>query len=80
VGTARFAIEVRTPFRLDLTVWALRRRAHNTIDAWGGTTYTRTLVVDGTPVLPRALAALGPERLRVNADCGRKTRGDVGAP
>ena len=50
MGSVRFAIEVRTPFRLDLTVWALRRRAHNTIDAWDGATYTRTLVVDGTPV------------------------------
>jgi len=50
VGTVSFAIEVRTPFRLDLTVWALRRRAHNTIDAWDGATYTRTLVADGVPV------------------------------
>jgi DNA-3-methyladenine glycosylase II len=50
VGTARFMIEVRPPFRLDLTVWALRRRPHNTIDAWDGTTYTRTFVADGTAV------------------------------
>jgi len=50
VGTVRFTIEGRPPLRLDLTVWALRRRPHNTIDAWDGTTYTRTLVADGVPV------------------------------
>jgi DNA-3-methyladenine glycosylase II len=38
------------PFRLDLTVWALRRRPGNRIDQWDGTTYTRVLVLDGQPV------------------------------
>ncbi len=38
------------PFRLDLTVWALRRRADNAIDRWDGTTYRRAVV------LPHALA------------------------
>ena len=51
MGIARFTIEVGPPFRLDLTVWALRRRPHNTIDAWDGTTYTRTLEADASPVL-----------------------------
>ena len=51
MGIARFTIEVCPPFRLDLTVWALRRRPHNTIDAWDGTTYTRTLEADASPVL-----------------------------
>jgi len=37
------------PFRLDLTVWALRRRARNTIDRWDGVTYRRVLVVKGRP-------------------------------
>ena len=32
------------PFRLDLTVWALRRRARNAIDRWDGTTYCRVVV------------------------------------
>ena len=27
-------IEPRTPFRLDLTAWALRRRFHNAVDRW----------------------------------------------
>jgi DNA-3-methyladenine glycosylase II len=38
------------PFRLDLTVWALRRREQNAIDTWDGRTYRRALLVDGAPV------------------------------
>jgi DNA-3-methyladenine glycosylase II len=37
------------PFRLDLTVWALRRRGRNTIDRWDGTTYRRVVVIEGRP-------------------------------
>ena len=37
------------PFRLDLTVWALRRRARNQIDRWDGVTYRRIIVVTGRP-------------------------------
>jgi DNA-3-methyladenine glycosylase II len=45
-----FLVQPRAPFRLDLTVWALRRRAHNRIDQWDGATYTRVFVVDQVPV------------------------------
>ena len=37
------------PFRLDLTVWALRRRSRNLIDRWDGTTYRRVIVLGGRP-------------------------------
>jgi hypothetical protein len=37
------------PFRLDLTVWALRRRARNAIDRWDGTTYRRVILLAGRP-------------------------------
>jgi DNA-3-methyladenine glycosylase II len=37
------------PFRLDLTVSALRRRARNQIDRWDGMTYRRVIVVRGRP-------------------------------
>jgi hypothetical protein len=40
-------IELDEPFRLDLTVWALRRRAHNAIDRWDASTYQRTLSLAG---------------------------------
>jgi DNA-3-methyladenine glycosylase II len=43
-------IETGTPFRLDLTAWALRRRAHNTVDRWDASTYRRVVSVDGGPV------------------------------
>ena len=70
MGTARFTIEVRSPLRLDLTVWALRRRSHNTIDVWDGTTYTRTLVVDGVPVqvAVRQGHAGNPEQTRLDVE------------
>jgi DNA-3-methyladenine glycosylase II len=35
------------PFRLDLTVWALRRRARNAIDRWDHATYRRIIVLGG---------------------------------
>jgi DNA-3-methyladenine glycosylase II len=35
------------PFRLDLTVWALRRRARNAIDRWHNGTYQRVVVLGG---------------------------------
>jgi len=38
------------PFRLDLTVWALRRRPENKMDRWDGKTFCRGLVLNGKPV------------------------------
>ncbi|MGC8463651.1 MAG: DNA-3-methyladenine glycosylase family protein [Acidimicrobiales bacterium] len=74
MGTVRFTIEGRPPLRLDLTVWALRRRPHNTIDAWDGTTYTRTLVADGVPVqvAVRQDHAGNPERTRLGVEVRRR--------
>jgi DNA-3-methyladenine glycosylase II len=44
-------IRPRPPFRLDFTVWALRRQPHNRIDRWDGKTYTRVFVVGKAPLL-----------------------------
>ncbi|MGE0308341.1 MAG: DNA-3-methyladenine glycosylase, partial [Acidimicrobiia bacterium] len=44
-----FELYPRPPFRLDLTAWALRRRARNRLDIWDGR-YRRALFVDGQPV------------------------------
>ena len=44
-------IRPRPPFRLDFTVWALRRQPHNRIDQWDDKTYTRVFVVDKAPFL-----------------------------
>lgn len=35
----------RPPFRLDLTVWALRRQPHNAVDRWDGRIWRRVLAV-----------------------------------
>jgi DNA-3-methyladenine glycosylase II len=44
-------IEPSAPFRLDLTAWALRRRAHNLVDRWDASTYRRVLSIDaGGPI------------------------------
>jgi len=48
---ASLQIRPRPPFRLDLTVWALRRQPHNRIDQWDGKTYKRVFVVDKAPLL-----------------------------
>jgi DNA-3-methyladenine glycosylase II len=45
-----FDLKPLPPFRLDLTVWALRRRRENIVDRWDGMTYRRVLVLDGKPV------------------------------
>ncbi len=77
MGIARFAIEVCPPFRLDLTVWALRRRPHNTIDVWDGTTYTRTLVAGAVPVLVAVRQEPGGESERVRLGVEVRRRGEA---
>jgi DNA-3-methyladenine glycosylase II len=45
-----FFLEPVAPFRLDLTVWALRRRPDNVIDRWDGNTYRRVLILQEQPL------------------------------
>jgi DNA-3-methyladenine glycosylase II len=47
---ACFPLKVVPPFRLDLTVWALRRRPENKMDRWDGKTFRRALMLNGKPV------------------------------
>jgi DNA-3-methyladenine glycosylase II len=54
-----FRLKALPPFRLDFTVWVLRRRMENTWDRWDGETYRRVLVVQGRPV-DIAVAQTGP--------------------
>jgi DNA-3-methyladenine glycosylase II len=42
-----FIVRPIPPFRLDLTVWALRRRGRNAIDRWDGVTYRRIVNFGG---------------------------------
>lgn len=48
--TLTFTLPARPPFRLDLTVWALRRRPDNAVDRWDGRVYRRVLVLEGGPL------------------------------
>jgi hypothetical protein len=50
MGVRTFQVDVPAPYRLDLTVWTLRRRAHNEIDRWDGSSYQRTLMVAGRSI------------------------------
>jgi DNA-3-methyladenine glycosylase II len=45
-----FFLEPMPPFRLDLTVWTLRRRPDNAVDRWDGKSYRRVLVLPAGPV------------------------------
>jgi DNA-3-methyladenine glycosylase II len=65
-----FQIKPTPPFRLDLTVWALRRRPHNLVDCWDGRTYRRLLSIYGQPVevsVTQTAPAASP-LLKVEAD------------
>ncbi len=45
-----FVLHPVAPFRLDYTVWALRRRSKNIIDRWDGKQYSRLFVIDNEPI------------------------------
>ena len=49
--TIQFNLLTSAPFRLDLTVWVLRRRDTNRIDSWDGKTYRRAMILDSQIVL-----------------------------
>src|SRR6476660_5259814 len=69
-----FSIELRpiAPFRLDFTVWALRRRPENLVDRWDGATYRRVLLIHGESVEIRVSQHGSNEapRLEVNVTGG----------
>jgi DNA-3-methyladenine glycosylase II len=46
VAPRTFSVAALPPFRLDLTVWALRRRPDNIIDRWDRRTYRRALALE----------------------------------
>jgi DNA-3-methyladenine glycosylase II len=58
VAQRTFSVAPLPPFRLDLTVWALRRRPDNTIDRWDGRTYRRALPL-GTGGIELAAVQVG---------------------
>ena len=73
-------IEPMAPFRLDLTVWTLRRRPDNTVDRWDGQTYRRVLPLPAGPVevAVTQVEPPGAPRLRVSVE-GQPLRSSVKA-
>jgi DNA-3-methyladenine glycosylase II len=59
-------IELRGPFRLDLTAWALRRRSHNAVDRWDTATYERVVSLAGGPVALSVTQVAGPDAPRLS--------------
>ncbi len=76
-----FSIEPVSPFRLDLTAWAIRRRPENIIDWWDGETYRRVLPVSGRSALVSVVQSSQPNgRLDVTVSSDnirRTTQSDV---
>lgn len=60
-----FSLHAAPPFRLDLTVWAIRRRPENTMDRWDGETYERVLAIRGKPVLTSVVQCRGGKTPRI---------------
>lgn len=54
-----FRLRPVAPFRLDFTVWALRRRPENVMDRWDGTTYHRVVAAKKAPI-ELAVRQVGP--------------------
>jgi DNA-3-methyladenine glycosylase II len=73
-------VEPVPPFRLDLTVWTLRRRPDNIVDRWDGQTYRRVLPMPAGPVEVAVTQIEPPEapQLRVSVE-GQPLRSSVKA-
>jgi DNA-3-methyladenine glycosylase II len=76
-----FTLKPVAPFRLDYTVWALRRRPVNTIDRWDGTAWRRVHELAGGICEIRVIQAGPPENpiLRV-AGSGKTLTSDAKTP
>ena len=77
MNQSTFSLLPVPPFRLDLTVWTLRRRPDNVVDRWDGQTYRRALLLPSglvdvavtqvePPETPRLLVSIEGQPLRSN--------------
>jgi DNA-3-methyladenine glycosylase II len=80
MALSTFELKPVSPFRLDLTVWALRRRSDNIVDRWDGTTYRRVLLLPAGPVEVAVKQPASPEEARLQvAVAGQPLRAAVRA-
>ncbi|MGI6207790.1 MAG: DNA-3-methyladenine glycosylase family protein [Anaerolineae bacterium] len=68
MGSVGVPLEAVPPFRLDLTVWALRRRPVNEMDRWDGQTYRRVFHLPGGPTEVAVTQRGSPEEPRLEMD------------
>src|SRR5215469_4242823 len=68
-----FYLKPATPFRLDLTVWVLRRLPGNAMDRWDGHTYRRVVSVGQTAVAMEVVQVGPPEQRRLRVTVGGRT-------
>jgi DNA-3-methyladenine glycosylase II len=66
-----FYLKPKLPFRLDLTVWALRRLPHNAMDLWDGSTYTRLFVFNKNAV-KIDITQPDEKRIRIDVETDKK--------
>ncbi len=74
LNNSRRSLHLRAvgPFRLDLTAWALRRRAANMVDRWDGLAYSRTVAYADMPVRITA-SQISPDEVKVILE----SKGDI---
>jgi DNA-3-methyladenine glycosylase II len=81
VAELTFTLQPRPPFRLDLTVWALRRRAHNVVDRFDDGIWRRVLLVGKSPVGVAVRQTRGGSRpeveVRISAAHPQTTKAEV---
>jgi DNA-3-methyladenine glycosylase II len=83
VAALTFTLQPRPPFRLDLTVWALRRRAHNVVDQFDDGIWRRVLVIGTSPVavaVTQTRSGAHPEiEVRISATRPQAVKAEVAA-
>ncbi len=67
-----FKLTPKPPFRLDMTVWALRRMPHNAVDRWDGRAYTRIIVLD-RHALQVEVTQPDEKHIRVHVQTGQRS-------
>jgi DNA-3-methyladenine glycosylase II len=83
VAELTFALRPRPPLRLDLTVWAIRRRAHNIVDRFDDGVWRRVLVIGKSPVKIAVRQTRFGERpeieVRISATTPQEMKAEVAA-
>jgi DNA-3-methyladenine glycosylase II len=83
VAELTFTLRPQPPFRLDLTVWALRRRAHNVVDRFEDGIWRRVLVIGNSPVAIAVRQTRSGERpeieVRISAARPQAVKSEVAA-